>query len=103
MTKNIKKPELIVDPIVVDPIVVDPIVVDPIVVDPIVVDPIVVDPIVVDPKLAVKKPKEKKSKIKFILSPTGKFGLAYGVDEIVEMNANQANEIVESGYAEFIK
>ncbi len=55
------------------------------------------------PELATKAPKEKTKKIKFILSPTGKFGLAYGVDEIVEMNANQANEIVESGYAEFIK
>jgi hypothetical protein len=55
------------------------------------------------PELAAKAPKEKKAKIKFILSPTGKFGLAYGVDEIVEMNANQANEIVGAGYAEFVK
>jgi len=55
------------------------------------------------PVLAEKKSKEKKSKIKFILSPTGKFGLAYGVNEIVEMNANQADEIVDSGYAEFVK
>jgi hypothetical protein len=45
----------------------------------------------------------KLIKIQFILSPSGKFDLAYNVGEIAEINANQANEIVEAGYAEFLK
>ena len=47
--------------------------------------------------------KEKKLKVKFKVSPTGKFGLAYNVDEIGSFNEAQAAELVESGYAEFVK
>lgn len=45
----------------------------------------------------------KKVKVKFKVSPTGKFGLAYNVDETGSFNSAQANELVESGYAEFVK
>ena len=45
----------------------------------------------------------KKVKVKFKVSPTGKFGLAYNVDETGYFNSAQATELVESGYAEFVK
>lgn len=47
--------------------------------------------------------KEKKLKVKFKVSPTGKFGLAYNVGESGSFNEAQATELVESGYAEFVK
>jgi len=47
--------------------------------------------------------KEKKLKVKFKVSPTGKFGLAYNVGESGSFNEAQANELVESGYAELVK
>jgi hypothetical protein len=45
----------------------------------------------------------KTLKIRFLLSPTGKFGLAYNEQEEADLPANQANELVEAKYAEFIK
>jgi predicted transcriptional regulator YheO len=45
----------------------------------------------------------KEKKLKFKVSPTGKFGLAYNVGESGAFNEAQANELVESGYAEFVK
>jgi hypothetical protein len=51
-------------------------------------------------------PSESKGeslKVKFLLSPVGKFGLAYSVDEIASLPENQANELVEAKYAEFVK
>lgn len=47
--------------------------------------------------------KEKKLKVKFKVSPTGKFNLAYNVGETALFNEAQATELVESGYAEFVK
>lgn len=45
----------------------------------------------------------KKVKIQFLLSPTGKFQLAYNVGEVVKINELQANELIEAGYAEIVK
>jgi hypothetical protein len=39
-------------------------------------------------------------KIKFTKSPTGLFRLAYFPGDVVEMNTNQADVIIEAGYAE---
>jgi hypothetical protein len=46
---------------------------------------------------------EKLVKVKFLLSPVGKFNLAYGVGEIGEFLEKQADELVEAKYAEFVK
>jgi len=49
-------------------------------------------------------PKSKKSlKVKFLLSPTGRFGLAYSEGETGTFPENEANELVEAKYAEFVK
>ena len=57
--------------------------------------------------VAEKAPANKKAgeevKIQFLLSPTGKFQLAYNVGEVVKINELQANELVEAGYAEIVK
>lgn len=39
--------------------------------------------------------------IKFIKSPIGAYGLAYAVGTTGEFETNQANELVENGFAEF--
>jgi hypothetical protein len=51
------------------------------------------------------KPKEKSKmvKVKFLLSPTGKFGLAYSAGEVGEFEEKQAAELVEAKYAEYTK
>jgi hypothetical protein len=54
----------------------------------------------------VNKPsaaKQKVLKIKFLLSPTRKFLLAYNVGEIGDFEEKQANELVKAKYAEFVK
>ena len=38
-------------------------------------------------------------KIKFIVSPTGKFQLGYNVGEEAEIDSKQADELIEAGYA----
>lgn len=38
-------------------------------------------------------------KIKFTVSPTGKFGLAYNVGETGSFETKQAEELIEAGYA----
>jgi len=43
-------------------------------------------------------PRFKMETIQFIKSPVG-FGLGYHIGEIAEINENQANELVELGYA----
>ena len=50
------------------------------------------------------KPKEKskKVKVKFLLSPTGKFGLGYSAGEEGEFEEKQAAELVEAKYAEYV-
>jgi len=42
-------------------------------------------------------------KIKFIKSPTGRFGLAYGEGEEAELNEALANELIEFGYAVLVE
>lgn len=42
-------------------------------------------------------------KIKFLVSPTGKFNLAYNVNEIADLPKLQATELIEAGYAEIVK
>jgi len=37
--------------------------------------------------------------IQFIKSPIGAFGLGYHVSEIAEINEQQANELIELGFA----
>ena len=57
-------------------------------------------------KETVKKPsvaKQKVLKVKFLLSPTAKFNLAYNIGEEGEFEEKQANELVEACYAEFVK
>lgn len=62
------------------------------------------DAISADKAAADKAPgKEKKVKVKFLLSPTGKFNLAYVVGETASFPAPQAQELVEAKYAEFVK
>lgn len=38
-------------------------------------------------------------KIKFLKSPTGKYGLAYVAGDVAEFEEKQANELIESGFA----
>jgi hypothetical protein len=42
-------------------------------------------------------------KIKFIKSPVGAFNLAYQIGMEAEINAGQAEQLVELGYAVFIE
>ena len=42
----------------------------------------------------------KKTKIKFLLSPTGKFKLGYAIGDVCEMEAKQAQELIDAQYAE---
>ncbi|WP_202703149.1 hypothetical protein [Flavobacterium sp. UGB4466] len=48
-----------------------------------------------------KAPKAEKPKLvkgKFLLSPTGRFGLAYNAGESAELESKQAAELDEAGY-----
>lgn len=54
-----------------------------------------------DKKASGKSP--KLIKIRFLLSPTGRFGLGYHVGEEGEFEVKQAEELVESKYAEYVK
>lgn len=45
----------------------------------------------------------KKLKVKFVLSPTGKFGLGYSIGEESSFPKIQAEELIEAGYAELVK
>ena len=47
--------------------------------------------------------KEKIVKVKFLLSPVAKFGLAYSEGETGFFDENQAKELVEAKYAEYVK
>lgn len=46
----------------------------------------------------VKSEKAKLVKGKFLLSPTGRFGLAYNAGEPAELEEKQAKELDEAGY-----
>lgn len=47
--------------------------------------------------------KDGEVKVKFLISPAGKFLLPYNVGQVVELPANQADEIVDCKYAEYVK
>ncbi len=47
--------------------------------------------------------KKGEVKIKFLLSPAGKFLLPYNVGQTVWHPANQADELVDCKYAEYVK
>ena len=42
-------------------------------------------------------------KVKFLLSPTGKFSLGYNPGEEASLPELQATELIEAGYAELVK
>ena len=42
-------------------------------------------------------------KVKFLLSPTGKFSLGYNEGEKASLPKLQAEELIEAGYAELVK
>jgi hypothetical protein len=50
-----------------------------------------------------KEPKEKKVKVRALLSLAGKFLLPYDPGHVFSIAENQANEIVEAKYGEFVK
>jgi hypothetical protein len=47
--------------------------------------------------------KPKETKIKFILSPTGQFNLAYNIGEVIKINSIQATALIDAGFAEIVK
>lgn len=47
--------------------------------------------------------KNGEVKIKFILSPAGRYFLPYNVGQEVLLKANQADELVEAKYAEYVR
>lgn len=61
------------------------------------------DKATVEPAKKENTVKEKKLKVKFLVAPAGKFLLPHNVGQIDSFNEAQANELVESGYAEFVK
>lgn len=54
-------------------------------------------------KVAKATGKEKSVKVKFLLSPCGKFKLGYNVGEVASFPALQADELIEAGFAELVK
>ena len=52
---------------------------------------------------AKTKATPKTLKVKFLLSPTGKFGLGYNVAEEAVLPIDQALELIEAKYAEKVK
>jgi hypothetical protein len=91
-------------PVVETPAVETPAVEAPVVETPAVETPAVEAPVVETP--AVETPAVetlvKEIEIVFLVSPTGKFGLAYNVGETCFINENQANELIDAGYAELV-
>jgi hypothetical protein len=51
----------------------------------------------------VNKPSGKTKKVKFLLSPTGRFNLAYNEGEEGVFEEKQAAELVQAKYAEYVK
>ena len=54
-------------------------------------------------KTPAKEVKQETKKIRFLLPPAGRFLLPYNVGQEVDLPANQADEIVDMKYAEFVK
>lgn len=55
------------------------------------------------PPMEKKTPSKDEVKVKFLLSPAGKFKMPYNVGQIVILNKEVAKEIVEAKYAKMIK
>ena len=53
--------------------------------------------------MAKQKQKAKTKKVKFILSPTGKFNLAYNATDEAELLVELADALIEAKYAEEVK
>jgi len=51
--------------------------------------------------MAKNKIKDGTKEIRFLLSPTGVFGLAYNADDVAVLNEDQAAELVNAGYARY--
>lgn len=49
-----------------------------------------------------KETKKAGKKVKFLLSPAGKFLLPYNVGQVVELDEKKAKEVVEAKYAEYL-
>ena len=47
--------------------------------------------------------KEKLTKVKFLLSPTGKYNLGYNIGDVAKLPEVLADAVVEDKYAEFVK
>lgn len=47
--------------------------------------------------------KSKEVVVKFVLSPTGRFGLGYNIGDEAPFSEEKANELIESGYAVPVK
>lgn len=54
-------------------------------------------------KAPAKETKQETKKIRFLLSPCGAFLLPYNVGQEVELPVNQADELVDCKYAEYVK
>ena len=46
---------------------------------------------------------QKERRVKFILSPTGKFNLAYHANEEALLSKNLADEVVDAKYAVYVE
>jgi len=56
-----------------------------------------------DSKTLRTENKKGEVKIKFVLSPAGRYLLPYNVGQEVFLEANQADELVEAKYAEYVR
>lgn len=56
-----------------------------------------------DSKTLRNENKKGEIKIKFVLSPAGRYLLPYNVGQEVFLQANQADELVEAKYAEYVR
>lgn len=54
-------------------------------------------------KATAKEVKQETKKVRFLLSPCGAFLLPYNVGQEVELPVNQADELVDCKYAEYVK
>ena len=54
-------------------------------------------------KITASDESPKLIKVKFLLSPTGKFGLGYSAGVVGEFEENQSTELVEAKFAEYVK
>lgn len=50
-----------------------------------------------------KSVKKETKKVKFLLSPTGRYNLGYNIGDVAKLNADLADELVEDKYAEYVK